>query len=301
MTGTRDQLRELLDVVVSSLEDPHLTGQAVADRAYLSRFHFDRIIAATTGEPPGVLRRRLLLERAAYQLRDGGVTVLAAALAAGYGSAEAFTHAFRRAFGISPTGYRKSAGPARLPAPNGIHFHPPGGLRLPARTRRHGMDVLNLMLEHDCWLIGEMLDRAAGLDDQTLDTPTTGSADDGTMRELLTHLVWQKERWAAAIEGRQIADPTRLSMADLRAQHAVSGPEFLRLTGTALRQGRADEVFIDATCEPPRSFTIGGMAAHVLTFAAHERELVLGALSRAGVNDLGLGDPSSFVAQGGPG
>jgi AraC family transcriptional regulator len=301
VTSTRDQLRDLLDVVVSSLEDPHLTGQAVAGRAYLSRFHFDRIIVAATGEPPGALRRRLLLERAAYQLRDGHVTVLGAALGAGYGSAEAFTHAFRRAFGISPTGYRKSEAAPQLAAPNGIHFHPPGGLRLPARTRRVGMDVLNLMLEHDSWLIGELLDRAARLDDGTLDAPLTPADDSSTMRDLLTHLVWQKARWAAALEGRQIADPTQMSIADLRAMHAQSAPEFLRLTGTALRQGRADEAFIDATCEPPRSFTIGGMAAHVLTFAAYERELVLSALSRAGVTDLGLGDPSGFVTQGGPG
>ena len=92
----------------------------------------DRLIAAATGEAPGALRRRLLLERSAYQLRHGDVPVLQVALAAGYGSAEAFTHAFSRAFGMSPTRHRNVAGPSELPAPNGIHFHPPGGLRLPA-------------------------------------------------------------------------------------------------------------------------------------------------------------------------
>jgi transcriptional regulator GlxA family with amidase domain len=37
-----DQLREILDVVQESLERPDMTGDELAARAYLSRFHFDR-------------------------------------------------------------------------------------------------------------------------------------------------------------------------------------------------------------------------------------------------------------------
>jgi AraC family transcriptional regulator len=51
------------------------------------------------------------------------------------------------------------------------------------------------------------------------------------------------------------------------------------------------------TCDPPEAFTYGGMIAHVLTFAAHRRVLVLGALSDAGITDLGAGDPMEWVAQ----
>ncbi len=43
-------------------------------------------------------------------------------------------------------------------------------------------------------------------------------------------------------------------------------------------------------------FTYGGMIAHVLTFAAHRRTLVVGALSDAGITDLGYGDPMRWVA-----
>ncbi|MGZ4133451.1 MAG: hypothetical protein ACXVWF_10405 [Actinomycetota bacterium] len=53
---------------------------------------------------------------------------------------------------------------------------------------------------------------------------------------------------------------------------------------------------MDAVCDPPEVFTYGGMVAHVLTFAAHRRTLVLGALHDAGVTDLGAGDPMRFVA-----
>jgi len=42
------------------------------------------------------------------------------------------------------------------------------------------------------------------------------------------------------------------------------------------------------------------MIAPGLTFAAFERGLVILAPRRAGIDDLGIGDPSGFVTQGGP-
>ncbi len=65
----------------------------------------------------------------------------------------------------------------------------------------------------------------------------------------------------------------------------------------AVENGRLDETFVDALCEPPEVFTYGGMIAHVLTFAAHRRTLVAGALESAGVNGIGSGDPMRWVAQ----
>jgi len=54
---------------------------------------------------------------------------------------------------------------------------------------------------------------------------------------------------------------------------------------------------VNALCDPPEVFTYGGMMiAHVLTFAAHRRTLVCGALSTAGVPDLVNGDPMRWVA-----
>src|SRR2546425_1491911 len=110
----RDRLRTLIDVLVASLDDPG-AGEELARRAYLSRFHFDRLVAAALGESPGAFRRRLLLERAAYQLSNGG-SVTEAAIDAGYSSSEAFGRAFRRAFGSAPSDF---GGDFRLAAPNG--------------------------------------------------------------------------------------------------------------------------------------------------------------------------------------
>ncbi len=68
---------------------------------------------------------------------------------------------------------------------------------------------------------------------------------------------------------------------------------------TILDEERLDETFVDAICNPPEVFTYGGMIAHVLTFAAHRRTLVCGALGDAGVTDLGAGDPLRWVAERG--
>ena len=44
-------------------------------------------------------------------------------------------------------------------------------------------------------------------------------------------------------------------------------------------------------------FTYGGMVAHVLTFAAVRRLVVLGAFENLGITDLAAGDPMEWVAQ----
>src|SRR4051812_966595 len=128
-----DRLRELIDLVLDSL-DERADGAALASRAHFSRDHLDRLLTAATGESPVALRRRLLLERAAWQLRAGAATPSEAAAAAGYGSQAAFSRAFARAHGVPPSGFAGSRRPVELEAPNGIHFHPPAGLLLPART-----------------------------------------------------------------------------------------------------------------------------------------------------------------------
>jgi AraC family transcriptional regulator len=63
-----DRLRALIDVLFASVDDP-ARGDELARRAYLSRFHFDWLVAAALGESPATFRRRLLLERAAHQCR----------------------------------------------------------------------------------------------------------------------------------------------------------------------------------------------------------------------------------------
>jgi AraC family transcriptional regulator len=89
--------------------DETLDLATLAGVAHFSAFHFHRLFHALQGEPLGDYVRRRRLELAALRLRaQHGVPVLGIALGVGFGSAEAFSRAFRARFGVSPTGWRNS-------------------------------------------------------------------------------------------------------------------------------------------------------------------------------------------------
>lgn len=300
-----DRLGAILALVEESLDRPSTTGRDLAGRAFLSRFHFDRLVAAALGEPPGAFRRRLLLERAAHRLATTDDLVIDVALDAGYATPDGFGRAFARAYGHAPSEHRRRGpAPHELPAPSGIHFHPPGGLRLPADRRSDAMDVLVRMLDHHLWLTGEIIDREGRLADDLLDRPIELSVEgidrDPTLRSVTERLVSQLEMWVSALEGgTAVPAPGDDSPGGLRRRLEVTGPRFRALAVTALEEGRAGETFLDATCDPPQTFTYGGMVAHVLTFSAARRTLAVGALESAGLGDLGAGDPMGFVGGSG--
>jgi AraC family transcriptional regulator len=305
MQTSTDTFLGFVDALASALDDDvaELRAADFASRAFLSRFHFDRLISATAGEPPGRFRRRILLERSAYRLlaRDAGI--LDVALEAGYASNEAFTRAFRRAYGCAPSEWRAAPRQIRIPSPNDVHFHPPGGLRLPARTEVSDMNLLVRMVEHHVWLLGELLDRAERIDPAHLDAPielsVEGIDDRPTMRSLLARLVGQMDMWNNVIHDRpyDMSIEQGESLASIRARLDEAGPAFLEEVQSVVDERRLDETFIDAHCEPAEVFTYGGLIAHVLTFAAFRRILVLGALYKAGITDLEAGDPRKWVAE----
>jgi AraC family transcriptional regulator len=298
-----DPFAAFVDSLAASLDDHEANGDVLAARACLSRSHFDRVVAAAAGETPSRLRRRVLLERAAFRLLTSENSVLDVALEAGYTSNEAFTRAFTRAYGVAPSAWRASPGRIRLEAPNGVHFHPPGGLRLPSRDEVTSMDLLTKLVEHHVWLVGEIVDRAERLTDEQLDVPITvsveGIDDDPTLRSLLSRLVGQMDMWNAAMENRGYDFEVEHgeSLRSVRSRLDDAGPAFLAHAREVIDGGRLDETFVDATCDPPQVFTYGGMLGHVLTFAAHRRTLAIGALYSAGITDLGAGDPMRWVAE----
>lgn len=80
---------------------------ALAERAGISPFHLHRIFSATAGETPKQYTLRLRLGRAAAMLLSRDDSVLDIALSCGFQSHEAFSRAFRRRFGCTPTAYRE--------------------------------------------------------------------------------------------------------------------------------------------------------------------------------------------------
>ena len=102
-------------------------------------------------------------------------------------------------------------------------------------------------------------------------------------------LVFTLEVWLAAIAGRE--QPRPRAGEDLLARHDRAAREFARIART-LRDRRAwDDAFVDALCEPPQSFTYGGVVAHVLTFGAIRREHLAGALAELGAAVPDTADP----------
>src|SRR5271157_2100329 len=105
--------------------DETLDLEELAQVACFSSFHFHRIFAAMTGETLADHVRRLRLERAAMELKSGAKQVIQVALDAGYEAHEAFTRAFKAAYGISPAEFRRATGPIAIrDAPSGVHFRP---------------------------------------------------------------------------------------------------------------------------------------------------------------------------------
>jgi AraC family transcriptional regulator len=146
MNGTRpkhkttwnDYRGRILRVLIYIQEhlDEALDLEELARVACFSSFHFHRIFAAMTGETIADHVRRLRLERAAIELRSGGKQVIQVALDAGYEAHEAFTRAFKSAYSVSPTEFRRATGPIALcPAPSGVHF-------------RHGVPLTTFNTNH---------------------------------------------------------------------------------------------------------------------------------------------------------
>jgi AraC family transcriptional regulator len=99
---------------------------ALADRAYMSRFHFHRVFQGLLGETAADLVRRLRLERAAVQLRATQTPITDLAFESGYATHEAFIKSFRTAFGCTPSEMRKHVRyEGSLPTPNGLHIKSP--------------------------------------------------------------------------------------------------------------------------------------------------------------------------------
>lgn len=134
------RLNRALDFVARHLDRP-CTIEAVAAEAAFSRFHCQRIFRAMTGESIAELVRRFRLERAGYRLRNESVGVIEVALEAGYGSAEAFSRAFRRGCGLSPGQYRTASPPPAFGSPSARVRYFPGEERVEIDTPTGGISM----------------------------------------------------------------------------------------------------------------------------------------------------------------
>ena len=296
----QDRAGRLSAIVANSL-DTQAKTQDLARQAYQSRTQFHRLFRTVVEETPAAMRRRLLLERAAYQLAHTGMSVTDVALDANYGSLEAFTRAFRKAFRISPSRYRRMRDPHfHLAAHNRIHFLAPGH-----PTNGGDMDLFDRFAGNDSWHTRRLLEYAGTLTEEQLDRPLPAVVEllpwresNKTLRQLLENIIFTKEVWTAALAGTEMdmtgpPESQRSPQAMLQRLEKTDA-ELHRIFSEIGNRSAWDDTFVDALCEPAESFTFGGVFAHIMTFNAHRRLMALDVLRQLGVQTEGFGDPMEY-------
>lgn len=115
---TQDRNRAKIAKAAQYIEDnlsEALRAPNIAKHANLSPFHFQRLFSAYMGEPISqyIVARRL--ERAALELNDHSkMNILQLALNSGFQSHSAFSKAFKKQFGLSPSVFRNTPEAARI-------------------------------------------------------------------------------------------------------------------------------------------------------------------------------------------
>jgi AraC family transcriptional regulator len=291
-----------LSAIVANSLDTQAKTQDLARQAYQSRTQFHRLFRTVVEETPAAMRRRLLLERAAYQLGHTGMSVTDIALDANYGSLEAFTRAFRKAFRTSPSIYRRMRDPHfHLPAFNKIHFFAPGSSTKGGKD----MDLFDRFAGNDSWHTRRLLECAGTLTEEQLDRPLPTVVEllpwresNKTLRQLLENIVFTKEVWTAALSGADMdmsgPPKSQRSPKALLQRLEKTDAELDRVLGDIRNRSGWDDTFVDALCEPAETFTYGGVFAHIMTFNAHRRLMALDALRQLGVQTEGFGDPMEY-------
>jgi len=256
-------------------------------------------------ETPAALRRRLLLERAAWQLSRTQLSVTDISLNANYGSLEAFTRAFRKAFGVSPSIFRRmGATHTYLHTTNGIHHH--SGSHSKGVDRY--MDLFDIFSGQESWHTQRLLNLAKALNDEQLDAPLKNQVKvfpwdgpDQNLRQVLDRMVLTKEVWAAALTGGSMplmddAPPEHRTPSAMLRRLQNADAAFHKVLTDVRNRSAWEDTFVDALCEPPETFTFGGTFAHVITFNFYRRMLAIDALRRHGVKVEGFGCPEEYVA-----
>lgn len=122
--------------------DQALDLHTLAQVAHFSPFHFHRLFSAWMGETFGDYLRRRRVEVAAMRLAaQPRARILNIALSVGFGSAEAFTRAFKNRFGCSPTVWREQQYGRRHADSNSGQMNRKYGQALHAPFAQHEVSV----------------------------------------------------------------------------------------------------------------------------------------------------------------
>jgi hypothetical protein len=155
------------------------------------------------------------------------------------------------------------------------------------------------MVSHHLARVRELLRAAATLPAEALARPLRPGfvavwfeGEEPSAGLMAERLVYTLEVWVAAITGRAVppGGGDRLARLDRVA------PAFERFARTVRDRGAWDDAFVDALCQPPESFTYGGVLSHVLTYGAVRREMLASVLAELGATVPSSGDPIEWEA-----
>lgn len=132
MNNMVDGIKKAIDYIEENLTED-ISVKKIAEKAYISEFHFQRLFSALCGFSVGEYIRNRRLALAAQELAARDVRVIDAAVKYGYDSPDSFTRAFTRFHGITPSAAREMGARLRDYAPLRISISLEGGTMMEYR------------------------------------------------------------------------------------------------------------------------------------------------------------------------
>lgn len=210
-----------------------------------------------------------------------------------------------KSFGVSPSLYRRmGATYTHLYTTKGIHHY---SGKDDTKGVVQSMDLFDLFSGQETWHTRRLLNLAERLNDEQLDRPLKNqvkifpwNGPDQTLRQVLDRMVQTKEAWAAALSGGSMplmenAPPEQRTPSALLARMEKADAAFHGVLRDVHNRSAWEDTFVDALCEPPETFTFGGVFAHVIAFNFYRRMLAIDALRYLGVNVEGFGCPAEYM------
>jgi uncharacterized damage-inducible protein DinB len=161
----------------------------------------------------------------------------------------------------------------------------------PTRPPIRPTEPLEILLAHDRWATGLMLDACDKLTGEQFHQPFDIGI--GSLHNNLTHTIAAMRIWGDVLDRvvpRPWVDNTpHRTIAELRSMHAEAADQIER----AAFIGPLDETFIRQRDDKVFTYSRGAILTHVTTHAMHHRAQCLNMLRRLGLTDL----PESSVVQ----
>lgn len=273
---------ELVGILVGAASVRELADTACFSVAQTYRV-FERLGVAR----PMAARRRLRLERAAYELTRTDLSATEIGIDAGFGSLEGFSRAFRSAYGFPPSVYRRLAPTDYRLGDGGLHFVP----HVSSMNRRQGaitMTLLDLIFDDHRTSVLGLLEKLEAQPSSIWDEVVPNSnafpwmKDDETVRELASRNCGFGSPWIHLLDGKPRATDDG-TLPSLRAKLENNHGRFKQLVQRFEKEGSWDLTFVDGECDPPEVFSYGSVVLMEIVYCSHARVCLEQHLRKSGV------------------